>query len=659
MTYNTLKPKASKLFTKVRQYNQYITLTYRFAVMLFIYAICRLLFFGFNAHLFPNSELKDLPYLMLGGLKFDISALLYINALFLLLSITPLPLKWKSSSAYQTVTKYVFYTFNTVALAFNCIDIIYYRFIFKRTTASVFSIVSNEDNMFELWMQFFMDYWYVLMLFIGLIVVMVYLYNRVKVVYYPYKNAGRYYLSASLALVLIAALALVGIRGGVTNPKPLGLGEASIFTKSPNELAIVLNTPFCILRTLDKTTLQRKTYFTDDKQLEAVYNPIKQYHQNKLFNNKNVVIIILESFSKEYVGALNSHLDGGHYNGYTPFLDSLIHNGLVYTNAYANGLKSIDALPAITASLPAYEIPLSVSEYGSNNIKGLPQILHEEGYQTAFFHAATNGSMRFDAFSSQVGFRHYYGRNEFNNDAEFDGTWGIFDEPFFNFFATETSQLHEPFLATIFTLSSHHPYTIPDKYRGKFPKGPSPFNEAVAYSDNALRLYFNQAKKQSWYQNTLFVLMADHSTAPVNEVYNNDKDAFAIPILFFTPDGSLKGQDHSVAQQADIMPTVLYLLGYNKPFFSFGQNLFGNKKERFVVNYKNDLFQMVTDSTFIRFDGTRVTEIYDIKKDPSLQQNLINTLPFDAEEQTIKAYLQQYNNRMIDNKLTAPLSINK
>ena len=76
-----------------------------------------------------------------------------------------------------------------------------------------------------------------------------------------------------------------------------------------------------------------KTYFTDDKQLEAVYNPIKQYHQNKLFNNKNVVIIILESFSKEYVGALNSHLDGGHYNGYTPFLDSLIHNGLVYTNA--------------------------------------------------------------------------------------------------------------------------------------------------------------------------------------------------------------------------------------------------------------------------------------------------------------------------------------
>ena len=112
--------------------------------------------------------------------------------------------------------------------------------------------------------------------------------------------------------------------------------------------------------------------------------------------------------------------------------------------------------------------------------------------------------MGFDNFAYAAGIDEYYGMNEYVKNKDFDGNWGIFDEEFLQFYATKLNSFKEPFVSSVFTLSSHHPYTIPEKYKGKFRKGPLKILEAVSYSDFSLRQFFKTASKMSWYENKTY-----------------------------------------------------------------------------------------------------------------------------------------------------------
>src|SRR5690606_14279042 len=140
------------------------------------------------------------------------------------------------------------------------------------------------------------------------------------------------------------------------------------------------------------------------------------------------------------------------------------------------------------------------------------KLLGEKGYETAFFHGAPNGSMGFSAYMQLAGIKNYYGKNEYNNDDDFDGIWGIWDEPFMQFMAKKLDTFKQPFFSSFFSLSSHHPFKVPEHYAGKFPKGQLPLHEPIGYVDNALRQFFNTASKSEWYKNTLFVIVADHAS---------------------------------------------------------------------------------------------------------------------------------------------------
>jgi phosphoglycerol transferase MdoB-like AlkP superfamily enzyme len=278
--------------------------------------------------------------------------------------------------------------------------------------------------------------------------------------------------------------------------------------------------------------------------------------------------------------------------------------------------------------------------------------LGQQGYQTSFFHGAPNGSMGFQAFTKLAGFQRYYGRDEFNDDQYFDGIWGIWDEEFFGFFANELNTMTEPFYSTIFSVSSHHPFEVPERYQGVFPKGSLPLHQCIGYTDNALKLFFEQISKMPWFNNTLFVITADHSTMPYHEEYKNNLGAFSIPMIFYTPDGSLiSGFNNRLAQQIDIMPSVLSHLKFPFPFVAFGNNLFDEDLPPFVINYIGGNYQFMADGYVLYFDGKKLTGIYDYLKDPSLTQNLINSIDVPQTERLMKAVLQQYNNRMIENRL--------
>lgn len=318
-----------------REFNEYLVLLYRFALMMVLFSICRLAFYAFNSSMFPNVTFSGLMIIMLGGLKFDVSGLLYLNVIFILLSVFPHP--WKFSVGYQTFLKYWFFITNGIGIALNAIDFVYYRFIFKRTTSSVFSIIKNEDNLGKLFVQFLFDFWYVPVFAGSLIFLMVKFYGLLKPKPFLFHKKLVYYPLALFVLVLCAGLSIVGIRGGYKHStRPITLSNAGEYVKSPEEMAIVLNTPFCVIRTWRNESFKKMNFYSDESQLAGFYSPLKHYEVTGEMDKKNVVILILESFNRELVGSLNTHLDNGTYKGYTPFLDSLISQSLVLSNAYAN-----------------------------------------------------------------------------------------------------------------------------------------------------------------------------------------------------------------------------------------------------------------------------------------------------------------------------------
>lgn len=630
--------------------NEYIVLLYQYVVLLFLYAICRLLFYWFNLALFPNISISDLLTIMRGGVKFDTAGLLYLNAAYMLLFLFPHP--WRFRVGYQKFLRWWFIIVNSLGLALNAIDFKYYPFILKRTTLGVYDILKNEQNMGSLAFQFLVDYWYVYLIFGGLVLALVYLTKFLKPKPTPIRKWYFSYPFSIVMLLIFSAFTVAGIRGDFKHStRPITISNAGEYVKSAEQVAIVVNTPFSVIRTAGNKSFSHMSFFKSEDELAAVFSPIKKIEVTQPFQKKNVMVIILESFAREHFGVFNRNLEGGKYKGYTPFLDSLAKQSLVFPNAFANGRKSIDAMPSVLASLPALVLPYVVSDYSTNKVNSLATILGSEGYRTSFFHGAPNGSMGFLAFSKLAGFQSYFGKTEFNNDAEFDGMWGIWDEPFFKYWGREASKMKQPFFSAIFSVSSHHPFKVPQKYIGVFPKGPLPLNECVGYTDHALKEFFNSIKNEPWFKNTIFVITADHSAIPVHQEYKTNIGAFAVPLILYTPDGSLKGVNNRLAQQIDIMPTILGYLHYGKPFVTFGTNLFDAKEESFVLNYIGDTYQYMQGDMVIYFDGKKITGVFNFKKDPNLTQNLMGKVDIAKEESKMKAVLQQYNNRMMENRL--------
>ena len=369
---------------------------------------------------------------------------------------------------------------------------------------------------------------------------------------------------------------------------------------------------------------------------------------------KNVVIFILESFGTEHIGALNQDID--EYKGYTPFLDSLISHSYTFKNSYANGRKSISGMPSVLASIPSLVAPFVLSHYSGNRINSLASTLASQDYQTAFFHGASNGSMGFDAFANQAGFDAYFGKDEFNNDEHYDGIWGIWDEEFFQYFNTEMGKMKQPFFTALFSVSSHHPFILPDKYKDKFPKGTLKIHKNVGYTDYSLRRFFDEAKKSDWYNNTLFVLTADHASTYSDILkYKTSLGTFTVPIILFDPGNKqLTGFDqNTIVQQNDIMPTVLNMLNYPKPYIAFGNDMFEQESEHFTINYVGDSYQLIMNGYMLQHNGALATGLFDIQTDELLAQNLLGTLP-DIEAKLdlkLKAIIQEYNRRLIRNEM--------
>ncbi len=635
-----------------RRVNVYLALLLHLAIVLFLLTISRFIFYGLNTSFFPGLDGARWKAILYGGLRFDVAAVIYINALYVFLQIVPLPIRYNAT--YQLVSKIVFFISNGVGLLVNCIDMIYFRFTLRRSTGEVFREFANEKGAGNFLLTFLIDYWYMMIIYGLLFFLLVVLYNRIKIKKPRPVSPWMYYPAGVVMMLLVITLMVGGIRGDFKHStRPITMSNAGEYVKSTADIPLVLNTPFCIIRTMGRKFYKRDDYY-NDATVENIYTPVHQLSSDKPFKYDNVVVIILESFGKEGVGFFNKQFDNGKYKGYTPFLDSLCHVSYTSNHSFANGRKSIDALPSVLAGIPTGEIPFVLTPYASNSIKSLATVLKEKGYQTSFFHGAPNGSMGFKAFTNLMGIDKYYGKDEFGNDKEFDGLWGIWDEPFFQFFANTLDTIKSPFFSTIFSVSSHHPFKVPAKYEGVFPEGKLPIHQCMGYTDMALRRFFERAAQMDWYKNTLFIITADHATISSFPEYQTTWGNVAVPILFFHPgDTSLARVTNKIIQQIDIMPSVLSYLNYNGTIFSFGENVFDETAMRnFSVNYMNG-FHWFQNDYLLDYNGKESTGLYNYVKDPLLQQNLIaiDTAYRPFMEKNLKAFIQQYHNRLLEDRM--------
>jgi phosphoglycerol transferase MdoB-like AlkP superfamily enzyme len=444
------------------------------------------------------------------------------------------------------------------------------------------------------------------------------------------------------------------MRGGFRHStRPITLSNAGAYVKDPRDISIVLNTPFAIFRTLGKTNLNKVEFYPDDE-IEKIFTPVHYPNDTTEFRRDNIVIIILESFSKEFFGSLNQ--GRSEHKGYTPFLDSLVQHSATFKYSYANGRKSIDGLPSVIASIPSLGVPYFLSPYSGNRINSIASLLKSKKYHTSFFHGAPNGSMGFQAFMNLAGVDEYYGMTEYNNDDDFDGIWGIWDDKFLNYYADKLNDFPQPFMSTLFSVSSHHPFEIPERFRDKFKGGPLVIHKCVQYTDYALSEFFKKASSMPWYENTLFVITADHTSSEIQFAEGRTGWGFySVPLIFFKPDNSLAGLKDEIAQQIDIMPTVLGYLNFDKPYVAFGRDLFKGSDTPFALNYKDNVYQYFEGDYILQFDGVTSVGLYNIKTDKMMSKDILAEFPQVGElmQRKVRALIQQYNNRMIADKLTA------
>lgn len=678
-----------------------------------VYTLARVEYLFVNWEFFAQSAHEGRIFgLLCAGPVFDTPGIFYTNAIYVLLMLLPLHLKERP--AYYRFCKWVFIVINAAALIVNFADSVYFSYTMRRTSWSIFSEFGNETNFGKIVLVELGRHWYLVVVAALIIWGMWKLYVTPAMVMSRQPKV-RYYVLTTLSLVAAGVTVASGIRGGLLNHwynyllafplayaawrlykaqpasttrriggalcalgavallatapiggwrhrdiRPIAISNANAYTQYPVETALVLNTPFTMIRSIGNVPFADPGYFADKQELDKIYSPVHLPSDSVAENRRNVVVLIVESLGREYIGALNKEILGEEYKGYTPFVDSLVSVSAHWRHTYNNGQKSIDGMPSVLAGIPMFVRPFIVTPQAVNTIHGLPALLGEKGYDTAFFHGARTGSMGFDGFARSVGFNSYYGREDFERDSrfggakEFDGYWAIWDEPFLQYYAHKMTEMKEPFMTAVFTASNHHPFHVPERYAGKLPEGTMPIHKTAAYTDLALRRFFETACKQPWYENTIFVITDDHTNMREHDEYMSGIGVFYGPILIFDPKGEIApGEREGIAQQTDIMPTLLGATGYDHPYVAFGCDLLNTPPDQtWAVNYVGNLYQYVKGEFVLQFDGSKTVGFYAID-DHLMQHNLVGTRHEQQQmERELKAIIQSYMDRMLSNKLT-------
>ncbi len=612
-------------------------LVWRIVLLYAVLMLCRTAFYLYNAAVLGPLTWAEAGPLLAGALKFDTASIIYADGAFILLSL--LPLRLRERRWYRAVQFWYYVAINAVLIAAtNLADTVYFRYTQKRFTADEIFFADN-DNSLQLVGKFMAENWYLVLLWIALIVLLAWGYRR-KVREESLFNRGwAYYIGNTAVLAAAVGLSIAGVRGGMTRmTRPITLSNATLYTADSGKANLILSNPFCILRTIGSAgSVKYKKYFAPEE-LPRRFTPVHQPADSAAVDltGRNVVVFIMESMSAEHSAYLCPEVYADReVKGFTPFLDSLMQNGLVFKQMYANGTRSIQAMPSVLGSIPSFRTPFVLMPQSLGESRQLPAMLADKGYATVFFCGSEHGSMGFGAYARSAGVDRLISREDYearHGTEDFDGYWGIWDEPFLQFTGEELAAMPEPFFAALFTLSSHHPFVVPEQYAATLPDGYTRIHKGVAYDDQAFRRFFHRFSGEEWFRRTIFVFVADHvSSEKFAEKTRSYPGNMHIIGFIYTPDGALQGEVREVTQQLDIMPTVLGLTGNTEPYFAFGRDVLNEpQRPRWSVSYDGK-FRALTGEGAVVLDDSGC-EVQECPATPAA----------DSLMQSFRALIQQY-----------------
>jgi len=575
---------------------------------------------------FKDLSMKYIIPALLTGLRFDLSTCAYILIPFWVLMFIPY-FSWKDTYAKALLICTLCWLILVNIYLF--IDLQYYAFASRHLSFELVYEIRDIVSVVKTgWLE---NTPQVLFLFLFLVgTSFAYLsFSRGVLKQFSYKGYSftKKIISETVAFLVVLILSFLMARGGF-QMKPLTLSDSANFG-SPFLQHLALNGVYTTLRTFysmrENSEMEgwKKRYCSSDEALqngqmmiispEREEVPDRKYplyrhfkYGKKDFIPLNVVIFVMESWSSKYVGAFGGVEDA------TPFFSRLSKQSVLFKNFFANGQRSIESISAIITSIPpSGGMVLSKSgALAQMPIKTLPSILKEKSYKTFFIHGAKQGSMGFNSLMKQTGIDTYIFKDDIAREGgRDDGVWGIYDEDTFLYADRLFERQSDHFFAVIFSLSSHAPYKLPsERFRYYKPEVPNyQFLNVLRYSDYALSRFFDEAAKKEYFNNTIFIILGDHTEG--KSTRNNLYEKFSVPCLLYSPSHLKPTVITKAVTQVDLVPTILDVLKSSDEYASFGQSAFSNKPGVGLLSY-GDTDVFVKDGWILSSSTNNLEEAY-------------------------------------------------
>ena len=612
----------------------FVKITFKLYLLLIaIYTAFRIALLLLNLDRLGETTTWEVIQAFIMGVRFDIVTIGFVIAIPTII-LTVFSFFGKKSRIFEQVYTWVLTVCFTITFGICAADIPYFDQFFDRFNITAFEWMATGDSTF-VFKMIFEEPTYILMMLPVIASGFVFWFFANRIMKRSTGWESVYYLQYGIYTVLLWGLVFIGMRGRLNEKSPIMVGTAYFCNNAMlNQLG--LNPNFTLVRSwLDsKDPDNQKVRFMSD---EAAINNIQEYLNIEIpyedfpiarevvpegeSNNYNVIVVIMEGMS------YNKTAHGGNTHNLTPFLDALMDKSLSFNNCYTSGTHTYCGIYTTMVSYPVVFRNHALKRIPVLQYDGIAATLQKNGYQTAYF---TTHDKEFDnvaGFLSQNGVERIISQADYPV-GEVKTTLGVPDDYMFRFampIFDEMASNNRPFFAAMMTASDHGPYYIPDYFE---PKNTEQKYQITEYADWSLQRFIEMASEKPWFDNTLFVFVADHGAA-LDTDYSIPLSYFHTPLIFYK-NGMQPTANEAIASQMDVFPTVMGILNIPYVNNSFGIDL--QKESRRYTYFMGDDKYGVLDGEWLLINKPSEEQIGLYKYVEKEKKNYISEYPEVAVE---------------------------